>query len=328
MLAGMSEPQPDVAALAAMRHPTRMRILAASQDPVTVEEIAGQLGMPVTRLYHHVDRLRSVGLMEVVGEKKSGAAVSSIFQATITNVAATGSFEDVGLILDDARRDAISSHVGDVRAFGRTVATVPRAAAEQLSVMIEEAVQAFRDADKGQGELFTFTYLLAPLAGGQSPLLIRPVTSDDVSHLKRVLHDAVSWDPERVLPPFEIVVNHPELSRYHQGWGRDGDLGVVAELDGEVVGAAFCRLFTEDDHGHGFIDDRTPELAISVWEGHRGSGIGARLLTNLEEAARQAGIDRLSLSVDNENPARRLYLRNGYEPVSSDESGVRMIKEL
>ena len=324
----MSEQPSDIVALAVLRHPTRMRIVAASQNPVTVEEIAGQLGMPVTRLYHHVDRLRSVGLMEVVGEKKQGTAVSSIFRATVTDLAANGSFDDVGMVLEDARRDAISSHQGDVRAFGRTVAEVPRAAAERLATMIEEAVQAFRDADEGEGELFTFTYLLAPLAGAQPPLLVRPVTADDVGHLQRVLYDAVSWDPDRVLPSFEIVVNHPQLLRYHQNWGRAGDLGVAAELSGKVVGAAFCRLFTEEDHGHGFIDDRTPELVIAVWEGHRDDGIGSRLLAALENAAREAEIDRLSLSVDNENPARRLYLRSGYEAVSSDEGGVRMVKEL
>lgn len=318
----------DVVALAVLRHPTRMRIVAASQNPVTVEEIAGQLGMPVTRLYHHVDRLRSVGLMEIVGEKKQGTAVSSVFRATVADLAATGSFDDVGVVLEDARRDAISSHPSDVRAFGRTVAEVPRAAAERLAAMIEEAVQQFRDADEGHGELFTFTYLLAPLAGARPPVLIRPVRSDEVAHLQRVLYDAVAWDPARVLPSFEIVVNHPQLLRYHQGWGRTGDLGVVSELNGEVVGAAFCRLFTEEDHGHGFIDDRTPELAIAVWEGHRGDGIGSLLLAALEDAAGEAGIDRLSLSVDTGNPARRLYLRQGYEAVSSDEGGVRMIKEL
>jgi GNAT superfamily N-acetyltransferase len=305
-----------------------MRIVAASQNPVTVEEIAGQLGLPVTRLYHHVDRLRSVGLMEIVGERKHGTAVSSVFRATVTDLAAKGSFDDVGLVLEDARRDAISSQQNDVRAFGRTVATVPRAAAERLAVMIEEAVQAFRDADEGEGDLFTFTYLLAPLAGGQPPLMVRPLRADEVAHLQRVLYDAVSWDPDRTLPPHEVVVNHPQLLRYHRDWGRPGDLGVVAELGEKVVGAAFCRAFTAEDHGHGFIDDRTPELAVAVWDGHRGGGIGARLLMALEDAARDAGIKRLSLSVDNENPARRLYLRCGYEPVSSDEGGVRMVKEL
>jgi GNAT superfamily N-acetyltransferase len=305
-----------------------MRIVAASQNPVTVEEIAGQLGLPVTRLYHHVDRLRSVGLMEIVGERKHGTAVSSVFRATVTDLAAKGSFDDVGLVLEDARRDAISSRQNDVRAFGRTVATVPRAAAERLAVMIEEAVQAFRDADEGEGDLFTFTYLLAPLAGGQPPLMVRPLRADEVAHLQRVLYDAVSWDPDRTLPPYEVVVNHPQLLRYHRDWGRPGDLGVVAELGEKVVGAAFCRAFTAEDHGHGFIDDRTPELAIAVWDGHRGGGIGARLLMALEDAARDAGIDRLSLSVDNENPARRLYLRCGYVPVSTDQGGVRMVKEL
>jgi GNAT superfamily N-acetyltransferase/DNA-binding transcriptional ArsR family regulator len=324
----MSEQHSDVIALAVLRHPTRMRIVAASQNPVTVEEIAGQLGMPVTRLYHHVDRLRSVGLIEIVGERKQGTAVSSVFRATVTDLAAKGSFDDVGLVLEDARRDAISSQQSDVRAFGRTVATVPRAAAERLAAMIEEAVQAFREADEDEGDLFTFTYLLAPLAGGQPPLGVRAIRADEVGHLQQVLYDAVSWDPDRVLPAYEIVVNHPQLLPYHQGWGRHGDHGVVAELDGEVVGAAFFRLFTEDDHGHGFIDDSTPELAIAVWDGHRGRGIGSRLLAALEEAARGAGIARLSLSVDNENPARRLYLRSGYEPVASDEGGVRMVKEL
>ena len=324
----MPELPSDVVALAVLRHPTRMRIVAASQHPVTVEEIAGRLGMPVTRLYHHVDRLRSAGLMEVVGEKKQGTAVSSIFRATVADLAAKGSFDDVAMVLEDARRDAISSQQSDVRAFGRTVAQVPRAAAGRLAAMIEEAVQAFRDADEGEGDLFTFTYLLAPLAGGQPPFLVRPVRADDIRHLHQVLYDAVSWDPNRVLPSFEIVVNHPQLLRYHRDWGRAGDLGVVAELTGTVVGAAFCRLFTEEDHGHGFVDDRTPELAIAVWDGHRGGGIGSRLLVALEDAAREAGIDRLSLSVDNENPARLLYLRCGYLPVSSDEGGVRMVKEL
>jgi ribosomal-protein-alanine N-acetyltransferase len=324
----MTKRPSDVVALAVLRHPTRMRIVAASQNPVTVEEIAGQLGMPVTRLYHHVDRLRSVGLIAIVGERKQGTAISSVFRATVTDLAANGSFDDIGVVLEDARRDAISSHQGDVRAFGRTIAEVPRAAAERLAAMIEEAVQAFREADEGTGDLFTFTYLLAPLAGGQPQLLVRTVRDDEVGHLQRVLYDAVSWDPDRVLPSFEIIVNHPQLLRYHRDWGRAGDLGVVAELSGKVVGAAFCRLFTEEDHGHGFIDDRTPELAIAVWDDHRGGGIGSRLLTALEGAARDAGIDRLSLSVDNENPARRLYLRCGYEPVSTDEGGVRMVKKL
>jgi ribosomal protein S18 acetylase RimI-like enzyme len=157
---------------------------------------------------------------------------------------------------------------------------------------------------------------------------LRPATSADLEHVKRALYVAVAWNPERELPPYEFVIAHPELARYHEGWGRPGDLAVIAEADGEVIGVSSCRLFTAEDHGHGYVDDETPELAVAVWDGHRGEGIGSQLMAALEEAARAAGFTRLSLSVDTDNPAKRLYERLGYEELSVDESGVRMLKLL
>jgi hypothetical protein len=41
-----------------------------------------------------------------------------------------------------------------------------------------------------------------------------------------------------------------------------------------------------------------------------------------------AGVHQLSLSVDAEDPAAQLYLRSGFEELSRDSSGIRMLKRL
>jgi ribosomal protein S18 acetylase RimI-like enzyme len=159
-------------------------------------------------------------------------------------------------------------------------------------------------------------------------VVLRPARADDLQHVKWALVEAVSWNPERVIPPFEFTIELPELARYHRDWGRPGDLGVIAMDGEEVVGVALCRLFTEDDHGHGYVDPETPELAVAVADRCRGSGLGTKLMEELAQAARAAGFARLSLSVDDGNPAIRLYERLGYEEISRGEGGVRMLREL
>jgi ribosomal protein S18 acetylase RimI-like enzyme len=156
----------------------------------------------------------------------------------------------------------------------------------------------------------------------------RQTRADDLEHVKWALFEAVSWNPNRVLPPFEVTIEHPELASYHRGWGRPGDLGVVATNGEEVVGVATCRLFTAEDHGHGYVDEATPEVAVAVAERWRGSGVGTRLMEELADAARAGGFERLSLSVDHDNPALRLYERLGYRELSRDEGGIRMIRDL
>jgi Acetyltransferase (GNAT) family len=88
---------------------------------------------------------------------------------------------------------------------------------------------------------------------------------------------------------------------------------VVAFGDrGEPVGAAWYRLFPPGEPGFGFVDERTPELSLAVIEEARGRGIGTRLLLLLLDRARDDGFQALSLSVEPDNPARRLYERHGF----------------
>lgn len=142
------------------------------------------------------------------------------------------------------------------------------------------------------------------------------------------LYSAISWNDDPNIPPLQVAVQHPAVARYHEGWGRAGDMGVKAVMADELVGAAFARLFTDDDHGHGYVDSETPELGIGVVRGQRRKGIGRRLMFGLADVARAKGIHRLSLSVNNPNPAKRLYESLGYATVQDDGKSSVMVLDL
>jgi len=156
---------------------------------------------------------------------------------------------------------------------------------------------------------------------------IRDLRGDEVSFLKDMLYMAIAWNPERQLPlPKAELLDLPQLTIFHEGWGREGDTALVAEREGQPVGLVWYRFFTEDVHGEGFVDEATPEVAIAVVEGQRGNGIGAALMQAIHERARADGVARVSLSVDHDNPARRLYERLGYVDVA--EGDERMVLDL
>ncbi len=150
---------------------------------------------------------------------------------------------------------------------------------------------------------------------------IRPATSDDETFLRQMQYEAM-FTPFGADPFPQTVVDQPGIARYHVRFGtRDGDVGWIAETtDGEPIGAAWARRFPRDEAGYGFVDERTPELAIALAEHHRGSGIGTALLQQL-----LADIGRCSLSVDHRNPAVALYERVGFRTLSTEGDSITMI---
>lgn len=147
--------------------------------------------------------------------------------------------------------------------------------------------------------------------------MIRPGGARDVPFLRDMLRHAFYWRTP-------VGDEEPPLTRYVNGWGRRGDRSLIAIDEFVPVGAAWYRLFTNDDAGFGFVDERTPELAIAVVPSRRSRGFGRELLAGLLERAREDGFDAISLSVARDNPAVALYESYGFERLREDDGAVVM----
>lgn len=66
-------------------NPIRSRLMGRLRKPASAAELADQMGVPVTRLYHHINRLESTGLIRVVATRKSGAVTERRYQVTAKN---------------------------------------------------------------------------------------------------------------------------------------------------------------------------------------------------------------------------------------------------
>lgn len=149
--------------------------------------------------------------------------------------------------------------------------------------------------------------------------MLRPVTADDLPFLWAMLGAAAN----PAGPPTPVDEMEPELRRYLDGWGRPGDVGLVAEApDGGRLGAAWYRSLPGAAPGYGYVDDATPEIAIACTPDARGQGVGTRLIEGLLARAHHDGVARLCLSVRVDNLAAvRVYERCGFATVTLDADG-------
>ena len=151
--------------------------------------------------------------------------------------------------------------------------------------------------------------------------IIRKIRPEEYILLREFLYQAI-YLPVGVDPPPRSMIDLPELHVYIADFGtQPGDHCMVAEAEGKVVGAAWCRIM--EDYGH--IDTDTPSLAISLLPKYRGLGIGVRLLDALLLLLRENGYRQASLSVQKENPALRLYQRMGFRIVAEKGTEYLML---
>ena len=157
-----------------------------------------------------------------------------------------------------------------------------------------------------------------------SKTVFREIRPEEIPVLDDFLYEAI-FIPEGVPAPPRSIIAHEDLQVYVRDFGKKADdRCLVAEIDGKIVGAVWTRVM--NDYGH--IDDRTPSLAISLYKEYRGLGIGTELLRQMLEKLRQEGYERVSLSVQKENYALRMYRRAGFEAVEDRGEEVLMVCRL
>ena len=138
---------------------------------------------------------------------------------------------------------------------------------------------------------------------------IRPIGPDDDQRVAHIIR-TVMTEFGAVGPGFSIM--DPEVDEMSEAYAGPNAAYFVALLDAEVVGGA----------GIGPLVGGPPDICelkkMYLLSGARGHGIGRRLMERCLEAARQAGYSRCYLeTLDHMSDARRLYERNGFEPIDA-----------
>lgn len=117
--------------------------------------------------------------------------------------------------------------------------------------------------------------------------------------------------------------NHPDTEMYINGWPRTGEIGFIAQSEGEPIGAAWLRIFPNPVHLANCV---SPELTISISPKHRRKGVASLLLNNLYESALKAGIKEIILGVHfKNNPALTLYRNHNWDTVGEVNDGEYII---
>ena len=147
---------------------------------------------------------------------------------------------------------------------------------------------------------------LRPVVDGDRPFLVdlyESVREPELAHLP--------WDDamKRAFVEQQFTAQDAHYRQNYPGATLD-----VVEVDGEAAG----RLYVH----RGPSDVRIMDIAIAP--AFRGRGIGTALLHRLIEEAEESG-RKLSIHVEMNNPAKRLYERLDFEPAG--EHGVYVLME-
>jgi len=159
-------------------------------------------------------------------------------------------------------------------------------------------------------------------------LAIRHFNKHDFPILQKLQYEAI-FIPEGVeTPPFEII-QQPEIEVYIRNFGeKQDDCCLLAEIDGKIIGGVWVRILSGEIKGFGYVDDETPEFAISLFKEYRNQGIGTKLMLEMINYLRNKGYKQCSLAVQKDNYAVKMYKNVGFETVKEKEQEYLMVLDL
>src|SRR5215208_3502017 len=153
----------DLETLKLMAEPTWAAILELLAERRSVTELARALGVPRTRLYHHIELLRGKGLIEQVDERRVSALTERVYALTAKTFRANARLFREGnvaervevlttLLFDTTKADLKRSlgegdELGLERAgLGRSIAFLTSEQAAAFTAELEELVARFDEA--------------------------------------------------------------------------------------------------------------------------------------------------------------------------------------
>jgi len=181
----------DLEGFRVIDNPLRQRILHIARHPKSVKDMADALGVPVTRLYYHVNMLEEAEFLHVTEVRKAGAQLERIYQSRtgtirpspefVANVgnpkkaahALAGTLFDITRVeVEAVLEKGLEKGLVDEEGFGslaRSVAQLPADVAEEFAERIEALAIEIRDAARAHegtdGEIYSFTYAFVPTDG-------------------------------------------------------------------------------------------------------------------------------------------------------------------
>lgn len=157
--------------------------------------------------------------------------------------------------------------------------------------------------------------------------IIRPLKQSEIYILSDFLYEAI-FQKDNTSPLPKEIINKPELNIFIKDFGKPDDYCLVAEVDNKIIGAVWSRVLSGEVKGYGNIDNTTPELAISIYKQYRNKGIGTDLMKGILKLLKEKGYKRVSLSVQKDNYAVKMYKAVGFKTFKETEEEYIMVCSL